>query len=88
MSSEEAAAILQKTLVKVISFLGYNPLTASIDIHLHADHTSLERMNALESELGNHDLVSEVVFQKISRFHQSKHTEVKLVTFKLLASFY
>ena len=65
VSSEEAAAILQKDLGEdFISFLGYNPLTASIDIHLHADHTSLERMNALESELGNHDLVSEVVFQK------------------------
>lgn len=65
VSSEEAAAILQKDLGEdFISFLGYNPLTASIDIYLHADHTSLERMNALESELGNHDLVSEVVFQK------------------------
>lgn len=65
VSSEEAAAILQKDLGEdFISFLGYNPLTASIDIHLHADHTTLERMNALESELGSHDLVSEVVFQK------------------------
>ena len=65
VSSEEAAAILQKDLGEdFISFLGYNPLTASIDIHLHANHTSLERMNALESELSNHDLVSEVVFQK------------------------
>lgn len=65
VSSEEAAAILQKDLGEdFISFLGYNPLTASIDINLHADHTSLERMSALESELSDHDLVSEVVFQK------------------------
>jgi len=65
VSSEEAAAILQKDLGEdFISFLGYNPLTASIDINLHADHTSLERMSTLESELSDHDLVSEVVFQK------------------------
>lgn len=65
VSSEKAAAILQKDLGEdFISFLGYNPLSASIDIHLHADHTSLQRMNALERELSNHGLVSEVVFQK------------------------
>ena len=82
VSSEEAAAILQKDLGEdFISFLGYNPLTASIDIHLHADHTSLERMNALESELGNHDLVSEVVFQKDLVIPSIKTYEGKLVTF-------
>lgn len=84
VSSEEAAAILQKDLGEdFISFLGYNPLTASIDINLQAKHTSLEKMTALESELSNHDLVSEVVFQK--DLVESINQNVKKVSLLLLS---
>lgn len=84
VSSEEAAAILQKDLGEdFISFLGYNPLTASIDINLQANHTSLEKMTDLESELSNHDLVSEVVFQK--DLVESINQNVKKVSLLLLS---
>ena len=65
VSREEAAAILQNDLGEdFISFLGFNPLSASLDINLNAAHTTVEQMNKIESELKEHALVKDIVFQK------------------------
>ena len=65
VSQEEAASILQQDLGEdFISFLGFNPLSSSIDISLHATHTNSSQMSIIENELKNHFLVKDVVFQK------------------------
>lgn len=65
VSKEEAAQLLQSDLGEdFIQFLGYNPLSSSVDIYLHAAHATTEQMNALEAELEADELVKEVVFQK------------------------
>lgn len=65
VSREEAAAILQNDLGEdFISFLGFNPLSASLDINLNAAHTTVEQMNKIESKLKEHALVKDIVFQK------------------------
>lgn len=65
VSKEEAAVILQNDLGEdFISFLGFNPLSASLDINLNASHTTSEQMSKIESELKEHTLVKDIVFQK------------------------
>ena len=65
VSREEAASILQQDLGEdFISFLGFNPLSSSIDIHLHAEHTNSSQMSSIEREMKEHTLVKDVVFQK------------------------
>lgn len=65
VSREEAASILQQDLGEdFISFLGYNPLSSSIDINLNAAHTTNSQMSSIERELREHTLVKDVVFQK------------------------
>ncbi len=65
ISREEAASILQQDLGEdFISFLGFNPLSSSIDIHLHATHTTSVQMSSIERELKEHALVKDIVFQK------------------------
>ena len=65
VSREEAASILQQDLGEdFISFLGFNPLSSSIDINLNATHTTSDQMSSIERELKEHALVKDVVFQK------------------------
>ena len=65
VSKEEAATTLQQDLGEdFLQFLGFNPLSSSLDLHLHAAHTSTEQLTALEQELKQHHLVKDVVFQK------------------------
>lgn len=65
VSKEEAASILQQDLGEdFISFLGFNPLSSSIDIRLHAAHTTSSQMSKIDNELKNHVLVRDVVYQK------------------------
>ena len=65
VSKEEAATTLQQDLGEdFLQFLGFNPLSSSLDVRLHAAHTSTEQLTALEQELKQHHLVKDVVFQK------------------------
>lgn len=64
-SKEEAALIMQEELgEEFVDFLGYNPLPASIDIHLNPGFNQDEGLNAVVSDLQNNSLVREVVYQK------------------------
>ena len=45
-------------------FLGYSPLLASIDLKLKAEHTNFEKINQLEAELMQFDIVQEIYYHK------------------------
>ena len=65
VSREEAASILQQDLGEdFISFLGFNPLSSSIDINLNATHTTSNQISSIERELKEHALIKDIVFQK------------------------
>jgi cell division transport system permease protein len=65
VSSEEAAELMKKDLGEdFVDFLGFNPLTASIDVFLNADFAESENISKIEKELSKSPLVKEVVIQK------------------------
>ena len=76
VSREEAASILQQDLGEdFISFLGFNPLSSSIDINLHATHTTSGQMSSIERQLKEHALVKDIFFQKdlVDAINQNVH---------------
>jgi len=65
ITKDEAAARLQKDLGEdFISFLGYNPLLSSINVHLKADYANTDSLNWIEKGVMDSKLVKEVVIQK------------------------
>ncbi|MFY7972517.1 MAG: cell division protein FtsX [Flavobacteriales bacterium] len=64
-TKEEAAAIMQEELgEEFVEFLGYNPLPASIDIHVSPDFTDVNQLNSAVSALEGNEWVEEVIYQK------------------------
>jgi len=62
---EEAARILQEDLGEdFIDFLGYNPLLASIEVHLHADYANPDSIRVLERDFQHFDQIKEVFYQE------------------------
>lgn len=65
ITKEEAAERLQKDLGEdFISFLGYNPLLSSINVHLKAEYANNDSLNWIEKGVMDSKLVKEVVIQK------------------------
>ncbi len=65
ITKEEAAARLKKDLGEdFISFLGYNPLLSSINVHLKAEYANADSLNWIEKGMLDSKLVKEVVYQK------------------------
>lgn len=66
ISREEAAESLQEELGEdFIDFLGYNPLSASVDVYLYADYTHPDSVAKMETRFLQYDkLISEVDYQK------------------------
>ncbi len=65
ITKEEAAARLKKDLGEdFISFLGYNPLLSSINVHLKAEYANQDSLNWIEKGMLDSKLVKEVVYQK------------------------
>jgi cell division transport system permease protein len=65
ISKEKAAEILRADLGEdFISFLGYNPLHASIDVRLKADFATNEFMAGIEKDMLSRKEVKEVFYQK------------------------
>lgn len=65
ISKEDAAKILQKDLGEdFISFIGYNPLKASIDVRLKADFTTPDSLLWIEQKLMQNKIVKEVLYPK------------------------
>ncbi|MCB0379748.1 MAG: permease-like cell division protein FtsX [Flavobacteriales bacterium] len=62
---DSAAAELQQELGEdFISFLGYNPLLASIDVKLNADYANNDSLAVIEANLTNNPKIKEVFYQK------------------------
>lgn len=65
IAKEEAARKLQEDLGEdFISFLGYNPLLASINAHLNASYANPDSLAWIEKELLGIKPVKEVIYQK------------------------
>jgi cell division transport system permease protein len=64
LSKEEAAALMQEELgEEFVDFLGYNPLPASIDIHIKPEFSDENKIADIVKELEKNTAVNEVVFQ-------------------------
>ena len=64
LSKEEAAALMQDELgEEFVDFLGYNPLPASIDIHIKPEFSDEDKLVEIVNELEKNTSVNEVVFQ-------------------------
>lgn len=65
ISKEEAAENLKKDLGEdFISFLGYNPLSASINVKLNAEYANNDSLQKIERLLIDKAPIKEVVYQK------------------------
>ncbi|HZJ73791.1 MAG TPA: permease-like cell division protein FtsX [Perlabentimonas sp.] len=65
ISKEEAAEELQEELGEdFIGFLGYNPLSSSIEVKLKASYANPDSIRLIEDELMAHRPVKEVFYQK------------------------
>lgn len=63
VSKEEAAKELSEDLGEdFISFLGYNPLQAAIDLRLNADYAHPDSIQAIVEGIENREAVAEVVY--------------------------
>ncbi|MDQ3046282.1 MAG: permease-like cell division protein FtsX [Bacteroidota bacterium] len=84
VTKEDAAKRLQEDLGEdFIDFLGYNPLLASINVHLQADYANTDSLSWIEKDLLESNLVKEVIYQKslVSMINQN----VKKISLVILA---
>ncbi|MCB2194278.1 MAG: permease-like cell division protein FtsX [Bacteroidetes bacterium] len=65
ITKDEAARELQEELGEnFIEFLGFNPLLASIEVHLNASYANQDSINVIEQNLQQYDQIKEVFYQK------------------------
>ncbi len=65
ITREQAAKDLTEELGEdFVDFLGYNPLSASIDIRLNAEYANNDSLAVIEKQLLNHNVVKEVFYHK------------------------
>lgn len=88
VSKEKAAELLKKDLGEdFVDFLGYNPLSESIDVYLKADYANEDKMIEIEKSLSSYPMVKEVVYQKdlISEVNANvRRISIVLVGFSIL----
>src|ERR1700743_883929 len=81
VSKEIAARNLQKDLGEdFVKFLGYNPLSQSLDVYMNADYANNADITKLKNELLKNPLVKEVKYQQ-SLVEQMDHnlTSISLI---------
>lgn len=65
VTKEAAAEMLQKDLGEdFLSFLGSNPLSASINVHFYADYAQVDSIKAIKNNLIQYPQVKEVIYQE------------------------
>ena len=65
ISKEDAAKTMQEELGEdFITFLGYNPLLSSINVHLKAEYTNSDSIVWIEKSMATNKIVKEIVYQK------------------------
>ena len=66
ISKDSAAKQLQSVDTDVdIGLVGYNPLPASIDIHVKAEYANTDSLSMIEKQLSHYPQVKEVLYQKV-----------------------
>lgn len=69
VSKEAAAAKLMKDLGEdFVRFLGYNPLSPLIDVHLHARYTKPDSVSKIEKHIMEYPFVKEIYYQESLMF--------------------
>jgi cell division transport system permease protein len=64
ITKEDAVMIMKDEIGEdFVEFLGYNPLQASIDLHLNADYAHPDSLNWIEKTIQANPKVKEVVYQ-------------------------
>jgi len=89
VSKELAARNLQKDLGEdFVKFLGYNPLSQSLDIYLKADYTNNKDIEKFKADLLKNPLVKEVKYQQslVDQMNQNV-TSISLVILVFAAIF-
>ncbi|MEA2107087.1 MAG: permease-like cell division protein FtsX [Bacteroidota bacterium] len=65
ITKEQAAKELEEELGEnFIEFLGYNPLLASIEVHLYADYANPDSIKIIEQDFQQYEQIKEVFYQK------------------------
>jgi cell division transport system permease protein len=65
ISKEKAAANLKEELGEdFVDFLGYNPLSPSVDVYLHAEYTNTDSVKRIEKYILEYQIVKEVFYQE------------------------
>ncbi len=65
ISKDAAAAKLKEDLGEdFVNFLGYNPLSPTIDVYLYADYTSPDSVSRIEKYIMEYPFVKEVYYQE------------------------
>jgi len=65
ISKDDAAKILKNDLGEdFINFLGFNPLSASIDVYMHAEYAEENQIETIESNLIKNPIIKEIIIQK------------------------
>ena len=65
ISKENAARILESDLGEdFISFLGFNPLSSSIDVYMNAEYADESSIDAIEKDLQKSPIIKEIIIQK------------------------
>ncbi|GHV36727.1 cell division protein FtsX [Bacteroidia bacterium] len=84
VSEEESATELQSDLGSdFVKFLGYNPLSASIEIHLYSNYSNNDSLAIFETYLRENKLVNDVYYQKT--LIQAINNNVKRISYILMA---
>jgi cell division transport system permease protein len=88
VSKEEAAAKLKKDLGEdFVNFLGYNPLSPSIDVYLRAQFTKPDSVVKIEKYVMQYPFVKEVYYQE-SLLYLINENVRKISLFILVISFF
>ena len=83
ISKDSAAKQLQSVDKEdFIGLLGYNPLPASINVHVKADYANSDSLAAIEHRLSHYPQVKEVVYQK--SLIKMMNENLKKITFIML----
>jgi cell division transport system permease protein len=88
VSKDEAAAKLKKDLGEdFVNFLGYNPLSPSIDVYLRAQYTRPDSVSKIEKYVMQYPFVKEVYYQE-SLLYLINENVRKISLFILVISFF
>lgn len=83
INKEEAAEIMQDDLgSEFVEFLGFNPLTASIDVNLNAPYANPDSVAWIKKDLAANPMVKEVIYQE--SLVESIHENVNKITLIML----